>query len=249
MCVFLLLTIQFIQLRFSKSSYQHTQMAHYEGEKFFGLNFDEYKGKIPYIVSDLIAKLDELQAEEFEGIFRKSGLRTTIDELCQVLDENRIKEWEPKFLDLNVIACALKRFISNLSYFDPLIDDNMEIKLKDAFSDEETKIEKYREVFKNCNNPSKRRTNAYLLKYFNKIASHSDKNLMTAKNLAIILFLPFFPFVGQQIKDENKQILEDLILRSDEVFIDDEFQNLSSYFMTDEDISSVEFKSHCCILI
>ena len=218
-------------------------------KNFFLVNLYQYNGKIPFIISDLIKKLDENNGEKSEGIFRLSGLRSEVDALCSELDNGRVEKWKDQYLDVNVLACSLKRYISSLSKFDPLITKEIEKELQAIYSQNENKIEKYKIVFSKNNEfcLTRKRSLSYILKYLNKIASNSDINKMTAKNLAIIFFLTLFPAVNNLELKVNMDILEEIIANYEMIF--DPNENFSQYFMEEKDFESIQFKSSCCIIL
>lgn len=232
------------------------------GGKFFIVDFKSYNGKIPYIITDIIYKLNEIKSEQFEGIFRKNGPRHEINSLCQQLDSNKIKEWKEEYLDVFVLSCTLKRFMAQHSKNDDtIIDKHMETILQEIYENykdnEEERIIQYKFFFHSlCSDDTRRFTLAFLLKYLHKISLNSEHNLMHAGNLSKVFFLNLFPLFddsdsknnndvdfGENIKNSiNKEILEDLIKKGDLLMDEldsEDFQK--TLLMNDEDIQNFVF--------
>ena len=64
------------------------------GPHFFTKSLAEYEGKVPFIVTDLIKEMEVLGSAKYEGIFRLSAQKSTVENLCLMLDKNRIKNWQ-----------------------------------------------------------------------------------------------------------------------------------------------------------
>lgn len=232
------------------------------GEKFFSADFKSYNGKIPYVITDVILKLDESHSEVFEGIFRKNGPRHQINSLCQQLDNNKIKIWKAEYLNIEVLSCTLKRFLAQHSKNDDtIIDKQMERILQEIYlhykNDENERIIQYKFFFdKLCSDDTRKFSLAFLLRYLHKISVNSEQNLMHAGNLSSVLFLNLFPMpepsqeeeenFGNDVKNSiNKEILKDLIekgnLLLEDLESDDYKQKL---FMNDEDIANFVFSAN-----
>ena len=52
------------------------------GPHFFSMPLSSYRGKIPFIITDLISRLESMQADQQEGIFRLSGRKSDVDKIA-----------------------------------------------------------------------------------------------------------------------------------------------------------------------
>ena len=209
-----------------------------EGPHFFTKPLKEYNGKVPFIVTDLISKLDDLKAEETVGIFRLSAQKAVIEKICLELDSGRIKSYD-SYKDPNEIACALKRYIRELSLLDPLIGRDIYKEVNKVIDKYENTEEVYSELNKVlCQNgcESRRNTLAVLAKYFNKIAKFSDVNKMDADNLSIVFTPSLFPQADCEAPEHSKTAIRLIIQDFEKIFPDEKMYSPSLVYMTDEDI-------------
>lgn len=77
--------------------------------QFFSRQPEEFGGKIPFIVSDLVEQLKKLNADQVKGIFRLSGSARDASLLCAYLDTGRVTNWS-LFTDPHTLTGALKRY-------------------------------------------------------------------------------------------------------------------------------------------
>lgn len=236
------------------------------GGKFFIVDFKSYNGKVPYIITDLISKLNEINSEHFEGIFRKNGPRQEINSLCQQLDMNKIKDWKDEYSNALVLSCALKRFFAQHSKNDDtIIDKQMERILQEIYENykdnEEERIIQYKFFFhKLCTDDTRKFTLALLLNYLHKISINSEKNLMHAANLSKVFYISLFPLFssddnkknndvdfGEDVKNSiNVEILEDLINKGNLMMENLESEEIQKkIIMNDEDIQNFVFPEEC----
>lgn len=153
---------------------------------FFGRTPEQFPGKISFIVTDLIKRLDEMKAETVEGIFRISGNAQDQQTLAYLFDEGRVTDWTP-FKDVNVVSCVLKKYFRDNSETNPLFPFEEYDHVIDAGqckSDDEA-VARFKAIIEKFSN-ERRMTIAYIFKYINKIAAHEAKNKMNSNNLAIV---------------------------------------------------------------
>lgn len=212
-----------------------------EGPHFFTKLLQEYNGKVPFIVTDLISQLVNLKVEEIVGIFRLSGQKTIITKICQELDCGRIKSYD-SYKEPNDIANALKKYIRELSLIDPIIG-------LDIYKEVDQAVEKYGDtdqIHKElnrilCHNgcESRKNTLAVLAKYFNEISKHSDVNRMDAKNLSIVFTPSLFPQSNSEPSSQSLTAVKIIIQDFDKIFLDPNMYSPNLVYMTDEDIENL----------
>lgn len=210
--------------------------------QFFSRSTDEFGGKVPFIVTDLIAKLRSMEAEKVEGIFRLSGSARDISELSYALDQGRVTDWAP-FQNVHTIACTLKKYFRDNVRTKPLLpfdqfDAFIDIPIK-AQTDEEA-IPKYKEILKNITE-ARYNTFAVLLQYLHQI-SVVETSKMNAHNLAIVI-APNLLAPKPGTRSEQDQIklnalqnnaIELMIRLYEKIF--DDFKLDESTFITDDDL-------------
>ena len=189
------------------------------GPHFMSRYFYDYHDKVPYIFSDLIERLDILGAEHQEGIFRLSAQKSQIAALCKALDVGRIKDWEP-YNDHNIIACALKKYIRDLSFLDPLIGKDIAETLSKSIIQCETddEIAKVMHDAIASTPISRRHSLAYVLKYLAKIASFSAENKMDPYNLSVCFAPAIFPQTNSIASGSSMKALEFMINHVNQIF-------------------------------
>ena len=99
------------------------------GPHFFLIPLSKYKGKVPFIITDIFEQVQKLNSTEKEGVFRLSGQHNDVISLCKELD-NGIVDWSK--YDSNTIECSFKKYLENLSVFDPLIPESLEEEIETA---------------------------------------------------------------------------------------------------------------------
>lgn len=212
-----------------------------EGPHFFTLPLKEYNGKVPYIVTDLISKLDDLKAEQIVGIFRLSAQKAVVEKICLQLDQGRIKSYD-SYQDPNEIACALKRYIRELSLLDPLIGIDIEDEINDAiqnYGNSDQVFSELSNILCNKGCESRRNTLAVLAKYLNKIAKHSDVNKMDVDNLSIIFTPSFFPQSNSEASEISKTAVKLIIQDFERIFPSEKMYSPDSVYMSDDDIEII----------
>ncbi|OHT07028.1 RhoGAP domain containing protein [Tritrichomonas foetus] len=154
--------------------------------QYFSRSPEQFGGKIPFVVSDLIEKLRELDAANVEGIFRLSGSARDISDLANMLDHGRVKDWS-NFSNVHTISCTLKKYFRDMVTYDALLpyeyfQTAIDIPNKSANDDEAAA--KFKELM-NKLTPARRNTFAVLIKYLFEV-SQSPTSKMHPQNLAIV---------------------------------------------------------------
>lgn len=205
------------------------------GPHFFTKPLVSYDGKVPFIVTDLIAQLQALEASKAEGIFRLSAQKSKVEELCLALDRGRVKDLS-NITDVHLVAGALKRYIRELSMLDPLIGADIADDVLTAIqssADDDAVNRSLRELV--AKGPiSRRNTLAFLMKYLNTMVKDSSVSLMDPSNLAIVLTPALFPRTDSLAGGSALKAVEIMIRDFDTIFR--EMWCNSSVIMTDMDI-------------
>ena len=154
--------------------------------RFFSRLPEQFGGKVPFIVTDLINQLRELNAVETEGIFRKNGSAHDLTELSKQLDNGRIKDWS-QFKNVHTLACCLKRYFRDMIPNNPLFPHNVYSQLVTIpqIPGTEAQAKNLKVIFETLPKP-RQLTIAYLFKYILEVESQKDINKMNAQNLAIV---------------------------------------------------------------
>ena len=157
-----------------------------EEPRFFSRLPEEFGGKIPFIVTDLIDQLRLMNASDIQGLFRLNGGAREMTELAQELDKGRIADWS-KYKNPHAIACVLKKYFKEKMPNDPLFpysiyNDLLTIpQLPDLYS----QAAKFKDILQTLSKP-RQLTIIYLFQYILEVESKKDINKMNASNLAIV---------------------------------------------------------------
>jgi Rho GTPase-activating protein 1 len=193
---------------------------------------EEFGGKIPFIVTDLVDRLKELKAEETVGIFRLNGSQCDMAEICALLDKGRIKDWS-KYSNVNTVANVLKKYfrdkVCTASFFPQ--DLNSELDDASKIEDEEKQLRAYKTII-NKLLPARKLTLAFMVKYLREIEQNSDKNKMTFSNIAIVFAPNLFSNDAADPKAINCMFAT--MLKGGEYLFDD--VSLEGKTVTDEDM-------------
>jgi len=145
---------------------------------------EAYQGKLPFVVTNLIAELNNRHAERVEGIFRLNGSDSKTKGLIEMIDHGPISDWS-QFDDIHTISTALKRFFRQLSKQEPLVPFRYYDQCLDAAKcSVEESIPKLIQITKKLDH-GRYILLSYLLRFLNFISNYSTVNLMNAKNLAV----------------------------------------------------------------
>lgn len=212
--------------------------------QFFTRSPEQFGGKIPFVVSDLINRLREIEGDKAEGVFRMSGSASGISSLCAELDNGRVADWSA-YSNVHTVACALKKYFRDMVASNPLIPasfyDQMLTIPKSTSQAEQ--VEAYRAIVAALPLP-RRLTLTFLFRFLFDVTKR-ETSKMNAHNLAIV-FSPniMSPIGGPTVEhtlrtnsDQNKTI-STLISLTEEVFGDIEIGN--ECFVHDEEIEALK---------
>ena len=157
-----------------------------EAPRFFSRLPEQFGGKIPFIVTDLIDQLRSMNAVEVEGLFRLNGGAREMTELTQQLDKGRVQDWS-QYKNVHTIACCLKKYFREMVPYNPLFPHDV---YQDLISipqlrDQDVQAAKFKEVLAKLSKP-RQMTIIYLFQYILEVEANKEKNKMNAQNLAIV---------------------------------------------------------------
>lgn len=146
----------------------------------------EYEGtKIPFIVTRCIQEVEE-RGIDMEGIYRKSGGRSqvsSIEEAFENMPPNSVGDDFNEILsgDISGVTSALKQYLRHLP--NPLIpyehyDSFVEASKSCSDSNLRQVINALPQAYKECL--------TFVIHHLAKVAQHSEVNLMTTRNLAVV---------------------------------------------------------------
>lgn len=160
-----------------------------ENHHFFDMPPEAFHGKIPFIVTDLIAELKRRNCEKVEGIFRLNGSDTRINQLIAEMDKGRIQDWDKynKPEDIHVISTALKRYFGRMAEKEPLATHEYYACFIGAMEsiNADPKSKPVLNTLTGLLPKIRRLTMGYLCKFLYDISTNSAENKMTPSNLAI----------------------------------------------------------------
>lgn len=190
------------------------------GPHFFTKKLELYRGKVPFIITDIINEMEKLKSSQVEGIFRLSAQKTTVENLCLLLDIGRVSNFQG-YEEPHIMACVIKRYIRELSLLDPLIsadiaeDINTEVQTHTGDPQIFTNIQKLLDK-----NPckTKRNTLAVLMKFFNRITKDASVNRMEASNFAIVFAPSLYPRSDSVASGSAMKAIELMITDQDKIF-------------------------------
>jgi hypothetical protein len=204
------------------------------GPHFFSRPLEDFSGKASFIITDLIQALDREGAPTKEGIFRLSAPKHLVEALCRRLDEGRISDWS-EYSDHNLLACAFKAYIRELSIIDPLIGSDIAGGIRTVAengSPEELRAA-IRTSVARCPD-SRRNTLACVMKYLKTIMDSSAVNFMSSYNLAVCFTPCLFEKSNAVAGEDSMRVVEEMITGFDSIF-EPEWTS-AEVVMTDEDI-------------
>ncbi|KAK8878267.1 Rho GTPase-activating protein 15 [Tritrichomonas musculus] len=210
--------------------------------QFFSRSTDEFGGKVPFIVTDLIAKLKSMNAEKVEGIFRLSGAARDISELASILDQGRVHDWTP-FQNVHTVACTLKKYFRDNVRTQPLLPfDQFEsfIAIPTEAPTDEAAIPRYKQILKNITE-ARVMTFAVLFQYLHQIST-VESSKMNPHNLAIVIAPNLLsPKPGTRSEEDliklnaiQNNAIELMIRLYDKIF--DDIKIDESSFITDDEL-------------
>jgi hypothetical protein len=207
------------------------------GPHFFSRPLAEFDGKIPFIVTDLITALHGQDAMRKEGIFRLSAPKHSVEALCRRLDQGRIADWSD-LTDHNLLACAFKAYIRELSIVDPLIARGVADKVRAAASaGGAPEIRRAIRAALGQAGLEHRRTLAAVMRCLRQVMDAADVNLMSAYNLAVCFTPCLFERSNSVAGDDALRAVEEMIAGCHEVFQGEVTDGVA--LMTDDDVEAM----------
>lgn len=209
--------------------------------QFFSRSIEQFGGKIPFIVSDTITRLRELNAEKQQGIFRQSGAAGEIRDLCIMLDHGRVKDFSN--YDANTIANTFKKFFRDNNIKQPLFPYSIYDEIVSSASKTPFDPNEYRAVLNKISRP-RLLTIAYIFKYFSEIAANEATSKMGPSNLAITFGPSAINKLNSTDEEQlsltqtNNKVIEVLVENYDSILGDIEFDD--SMFLTDDEIETLK---------
>jgi hypothetical protein len=194
---------------------------------FFEIPPESFNGKIPFILTDVIAQLVERHADDVEGIFRLNGHDGEMVDLIARLGDGPLATW-PSKLSLHSLAGTVKRYLRKLSEREPFIPHAIYNEIMSGFDAKDTprSIALLKQLM-NRLSPVRRKMLNFLFKYLNDIVQKSGKNKMTPANLAVcvsqvilIAHKGLDPMEMQRHIGLGSQAVSWLIVHCDEIFGD-----------------------------
>lgn len=208
--------------------------------QYFSRSPEEFGGKIPFIVSDIVKQLRVMDALGFEGILRKSGATSQIADLSAELDDGRISDWS-KYENVHTIACTLKKYFRDLVDTDPLFPKALynDLCKIPKNSNREQMVTEYKQIIGQMTLPRKL-TAAFLFRFLHEVTT-IESNKMTANNVAIVFAPNLLSYPGTITPEESLQhtamqnkTIATLISLTEEVFGD--INVTEKAFIEDEDM-------------
>jgi len=214
--------------------------------RFFSRFPEQFGGKIPFIVTDLIDRLRKINATLSEGIFRLSGSARDTSDLCYALDKGRISNWE-SFNNVNTVACALKKYFRDMIPLNPLFPHNVYddlVRISQIQDTPESIANQFREIILSFSKP-RLYTIVFLFNYLLEVESNSTKNKMNANNLAIVFAPNLICKISHDQQDallsnsvQNK-VISTIIRHGNMIFKDISIPE--SAFIKDEDLPIISY--------
>lgn len=219
-----------------------------DSPQYFSRSPEQFGGKIPFIVTDLIEKLREPGVIEMEGIFRVSGLASNIADLCATLDNGRISDWT-SLNNPHSMASALKKYFRgncNMLTAEGKTEEEcfkLITKIPDNGSNEETAVEHFRKIMQFFSKP-RQYTLGFFFLFLNEVASHKATSKMDERNLAICIapnLLEIKDLPPDQIMANNatqNNAISAMIRLAPKIFEEYDFESMK---LNDEDMKIISY--------
>ncbi|KAI0787491.1 Rho GTPase activation protein [Fomes fomentarius] len=172
-------------------------------------------GYIPVVVAKCGLYLKE-NATEVEGTFRVNGSNKRMRELQAAFEAppryGKNLDWQKEQYTTHDVASVFRRYLTQMP--EPVIPHDMYHLFRDALAkqpyNEDEVIATYKRLIR-----SMPRANQYLLLYvldlLSVFARKSDKNLMTAKNLAVIFRPALIAHPSHEMSPQEHQLSQDVL--------------------------------------
>ena len=196
--------------------------------------------KIPFIETELIRRLRELDAVSREGIFRLSGLNSSVYDLCHELNDGVDVDWE-KYKDPNVVACTLKKYFRDS---EPIISIELFNQMATALSNGDDKLGLMKELLGKLTLP-RRLMLSYLMEYLREVINNKDVNKMGVSNLSIIFSACLIESRGTGVdalfNNQSQRMVMDFIIKNSQELFEPVPQ---SAIMTGDDIEFIKHEPY-----
>jgi hypothetical protein len=216
--------------------------------RYFDAPPEDFHGKLPFPLTDIIGELRRRNSINVEGIFRLNGSDTDIRRLCEELNNGRVENWA-RYEDIHTISCALKRYFRQMSEREPLLGPEIIPCLVAAMDLGTSNVEfvtQQKNLLKKIIrmlNRVRQLTLGYLIQYLHEVAGNAPKNLMNPGNLGIC----FGPnFIGEAYVDPDSAVHDQQAINSAIAMMIEGYNQFfegmtfsADLFVTDEDF--IEF--------
>ncbi|XP_071588852.1 rho GTPase-activating protein 30 isoform X2 [Heliangelus exortis] len=159
------------------------------GERVFGCDLLEHLQQTGQEVPQVLRSCTEFVEQHgvVDGIYRLSGVASNIQRLRQEFDNGRIPDLQraPYLQDVHSVSSLCKGYCRELP--NPLLTHQLYHRFADAVATqmEEVRLVKIKEVLKELP-PPHYRTLEFLMRHLLRVAAHSHRTNMHARNLAIV---------------------------------------------------------------
>lgn len=194
---------------------------------------EQFGGKIPFIVTDLVTRLRAMNALNEVGLFRLNGSQAEVNEIVGKLDKDRIRDWS-KYENIHSIANTLKKYFRDKVDKNPFFPSryNPQLEFLSAMPDDKIALG-LREILVEL--PKARiMTLSYLIKFLAELDKNNEVNKMNAVNISIV-FGPNFFDIDPKIFGP---LFSSLILNYDSIF--EGFMQTEEYIINDDDMKYLE---------
>lgn len=216
---------------------------------FFSKPPESFRGKLPFIVVNLVNEIKRRDAMKEVGILRRSGDENEIKNLISLLDEQANVDLNP--FATHTVACVFKRYFRMMSENEPLIPFDLfdciaaTIEFAKKYNDEKEVLNALKSVIRMV---LKSRYNllAYVMLFLNEFLEYTDRSQMDAQNIAICfapnIILPKDSSKMSPTKQTNDTMMaveatKIMVLHAKELFSD--FVIDESLFCTEDDITQI----------
>jgi hypothetical protein len=216
--------------------------------RFFEAPPEDFHGKLPFVLTDLIAQLRCRNSRDVEGIFRLNGSDTEIRRLIDELNQGHVKDWS-KYEDIHIAACALKRYFRVMSEREPIVPREvvpcliaamgLKVSMEGVLQQQRSLIHKIVAMIP----PIRALALGYLIQYLHDVSLNSEVNRMTPANLGICFGPNFF---GDDVLSPDKAMQDQTLLNTAVAMMIEWFSEAFKAFrftddliMTDEDFQEL----------
>ncbi|KAI5722104.1 hypothetical protein M8J76_003778 [Diaphorina citri] len=212
--------------------------ARSHGHRVFGVPLSQLSssdGKVPSLVDRLITTI-ELRGIYTEGIYRKSGIHSKIQELKTKIDEGKLPELELEVYSVHILANLLKLFLREMP--EPLLTFEYYEEFLRAADLTEDRVSTLFSILKTLPKPNFDLMER-LIFHLARVAYHEEANRMTPNSLAIV----FAPCILRQRHFPAQDALSDISRQTlcIELIISEQLKKLA---VTLKDIDDLDTARH-----